>query len=706
MAMGIKIVKTLGGTFLVTSLLAACNESNFSSEVPARPVKKSSNAAPAEDEPFTVQPEAAVKKLPDSLAQVYAASVEKEEKFPFSLDLQNAQTQFKLVESTSSVNESRAQINRATALDKFAQGTNGRNVSDPFTQVGAKGLVDILIVIDDSGSMAEEQRELSTKMNALLSSLNGVNWQIGVITTSHTGACNMRKLIRFNQADAASEFEAAIKAGTGGDGNEQGFKQALVGLSCTFGGQSWIRADSTVAVLIVSDEDNCSNGASACANDDDNLHTFLTGTGSGRLGRTINQNAAYFGLFTPQNKAGCVGNDNIFGQNYINFVNVHSAGKVNHGNICDSSYTSTLNRISESIALLLPSQFELSQVPDAGTLTLNANPAISPSDFTLSNKTITFNKGKEPKNGTQFTATYVVGKTGLIPGNKVTLSKVPSPETVVVRFTQGNGAPTIQAAANYTVSGKDITFKTTPPELVKIDIDYRESGSLLTRFPLSNAPQGNSLRVAVNGSATSDFSYDSAANEVVLNQAPGDGASVVLSYDFVTGKILTYKLPIVAGAREIKILDGAKELAYAQSGDEFTINESDFAAGKDLVLKYDIPDGSDRIFDLPHDPIAGSESLNVSAGSCGLNNGITVANSKLVANCAVESKTDFELSYKYLELQKVYKIEGIPDPEKGSFVVSVDGEATLDFTRNGSTITLNFEPPLDSKVDIRYTFPE
>src|SRR6056297_3283773 len=40
--------------------------------------------------------------------------------------------------------------------------------------------VDILFVVDNSGSMREEQEKLSHRLDNFLSDLNEVNWQIGV----------------------------------------------------------------------------------------------------------------------------------------------------------------------------------------------------------------------------------------------------------------------------------------------------------------------------------------------------------------------------------------------------------------------------------------------------------------------------------------------------------------------------------------------
>jgi len=43
--------------------------------------------------------------------------------------------------------------------------------------------IDILFVDDNSGSMAEEQKEMGQKFNAFLSGLGAADWQVGITTT-------------------------------------------------------------------------------------------------------------------------------------------------------------------------------------------------------------------------------------------------------------------------------------------------------------------------------------------------------------------------------------------------------------------------------------------------------------------------------------------------------------------------------------------
>ena len=62
-------------------------------------------------------------------------------------------------------------------------GTFDTEQTDVFTQLSGQ-MVDILFVVDDSGSMGEEQSNLAANFSALMQEANqwGIDFQMGVIT--------------------------------------------------------------------------------------------------------------------------------------------------------------------------------------------------------------------------------------------------------------------------------------------------------------------------------------------------------------------------------------------------------------------------------------------------------------------------------------------------------------------------------------------
>ena len=205
----------------------------------------------------------------------------------FSAKLSSNQLSFELTQVNNYENSSLdfQQIDRPQVTESHQQGAAPSSATDSFQQESENGIVDILIVIDNSGSMREEQQNLSTKLQPLLTSISNSNWQIGVITTDPRDPC-MRAVIKKGDANYLSAFATAINAGTSGSGNEQGIRQAVEGLGCST--NQWVRANSSLAVLIISDEDNCSNGdcGSGAATSDP---AYLTNYISNNLGRTVGE---------------------------------------------------------------------------------------------------------------------------------------------------------------------------------------------------------------------------------------------------------------------------------------------------------------------------------------------------------------------------------------------------------------------------------
>ncbi|RYZ87272.1 MAG: hypothetical protein EOP04_12065 [Proteobacteria bacterium] len=287
----------------------------------------------------------------------------------------------------------------------------GTLVEEKFVQLGKKGDADILIVIDDSDTMGEEQANLAAKLNDLLVEVKDSKWQIGVITTTVVVENGFDKcvltLIKSTEAGYQEKFRNAVSA-TNGSRNEQGIRQAVNGLRCA--ATPWVRPNSTLAVLIVSDEDNCSSNGSECPSQPSKTERYLINYVENDMERVVGVNAGFYGIFSPP-AAPCKTAENVATQ-YQKLVNYGANGSMNYGNICDTSYTQTLQRISKNIAQLLGSQFNLKGSPDMGTLKVTGTKAngsaIQSRDYSVRGQTLNFSSGNEPALNTEIVVTYKV----------------------------------------------------------------------------------------------------------------------------------------------------------------------------------------------------------------------------------------------------------------------------------------------------------
>lgn len=132
------------------------------------------------------------------------------------------------------------------------------------TQYGALAadMVDLLFVIDDSGSMGEEQENLSGNFQAVLDAAiaSEVDFQIAVTTTDMEdtpGALFGDPLII--TAETADLFSQNVQVGVQGSANEQGLAAAEAALKGPM--KEFLRAEAPLVIVFVSDEEDHSDHA-------------------------------------------------------------------------------------------------------------------------------------------------------------------------------------------------------------------------------------------------------------------------------------------------------------------------------------------------------------------------------------------------------------------------------------------------------------
>ncbi|WP_413575159.1 hypothetical protein ACLVWU_12815 [Bdellovibrio sp. HCB290] len=159
-----------------------------------------------------------------------------------------------------------------------------RGVNQNF-DIRENSKIDVLFVVDNSGSMAEEQANMSSKISGFMNLVDHLDWRVALTTTdprinttdsnggsSPWGDGQFRPMIsgkRFmsktdgtkDQAQAA--LAQAIMLGDKGNGDERpiySISRAIERDVALPAADRFFRADSNLVVIIISDEDECSNG--------------------------------------------------------------------------------------------------------------------------------------------------------------------------------------------------------------------------------------------------------------------------------------------------------------------------------------------------------------------------------------------------------------------------------------------------------------
>ncbi len=140
------------------------------------------------------------------------------------------------------------------------------SMTDEYEQEG-NNMTDILWVIDNSGSMGDDQNSLATNFSAFLSIVDvlDIDYHLGVITTDSSYLQGNVPIMTPSTPDLAAVFADAVTVGTNGSGQEKGFQPAIEALTPPMispGGPNdgFLRDAAGLRIIFVSDEAEQSPG--------------------------------------------------------------------------------------------------------------------------------------------------------------------------------------------------------------------------------------------------------------------------------------------------------------------------------------------------------------------------------------------------------------------------------------------------------------
>jgi hypothetical protein len=263
--------------------------------------------------------------------------------------------------------------------------------------------VDILFVVDRSGSMYDYQANLSTNIDLFLNQLStiDVDYQIGVLTSDgpdeYDYACDYCsppvaedyyyfgklqgsvKIVTPQTPDAIAQIKKNILVGTSGDAREVFFNPIMKGLSSEYlnsGGENagFIRDEAHLAVVFLTDAEEQSEGTSP-----QQVYDFLV-----ELKKSENKLLSYGIIIPTSYQAGgsCTRDEGApvrFEEFLLKTVN-GGTGK-NVMNICSQTFGNDLTRISKDLSRYLSGTIYLNQRPVLSTMSVHYNGIALKSDF-------------------------------------------------------------------------------------------------------------------------------------------------------------------------------------------------------------------------------------------------------------------------------------------------------------------------------------
>lgn len=611
----------------------------------------------------------------------------------------NAETEIKLQNGTLFQEKSFFQKSPEVKTSLFNQ-AKSLSQKETFAQENI-GIVDIALVIDNSGSMSQEQINLGNKLAPLIESIADADWRIGIITTDPSDTC-IRSLVTKQDQNPSNIFRSAILgAGTNGSGREQGFRQAVTALDCK-SPAPWVRNNSTIGVLIVSDEDNCSSQSEVdavsnhpCRNQPFRFAEHLTSFISNNLDRDLGVESSIYGIFKIPGDNSC-NTAPFFGEEYQRSVNLSGGTS---GSICDADYSNTLNSISRDLATKLKNEFPLNLGPNDrivdNTLVVKVNGTEISSGFIVNRSSIEFTD--IPDLNSTIEVEYDLFSNDEVQ-RRFNINEVPALGTVKV-FINGNEAP----SGSFTQNNSVIRFNDSPPLNSVIKIDYEIHPDLLDSFVINS--DAEVIKVTVNGIENSDFTYNSLdgsvkfvsilpplSSEIKINYTNDGEPQLVYDIDFFGTNIKN----VIARDR----LTGAETpITYSSGKIEFP--ESSFIPGRRILISYDSSSVSGGILDLKTPLIVESVLITSENTTCKVGQGIEVKDGKsLEFDCLIDEESIFIVNYQFKSIVNQFVLSDFTESEIEQYgiLVKVDEVETNNFTLDNGTLTINDTLQLDSEV--------
>ena len=492
----------------------------------------------------------------------------------------------------------------------------------------------------------------------------------------------MRALIKKGEADAESRFAAAVTAGTSGSSIELGVYQSKRALAGECGSGAWVRENATVAVLIVSDEDNCSNGTE-CGNNSYKNKQYLTNYLETKwvLGKTAKVYGLIWHPSLSQTECPTAGNKaNI----YADLISQTSG---TWGSICDADYSATLANVSQDISETLAKEFTISYTPDQGTLKVYLDDVLQNQGFSVAGKIVTF--AAPPMDGTKIRFDYLYNGKPL--AAKYVLSKTPLNDQIEVSV---DGM--VVSDYVYDPTLKTVNFVNTPPERSKIEVAYREYKPLKTEFSAPGSIDLTTLKVYVAGVETMEFSYNPAKAAVVFTSPPEEGANVRIVYVSKGNPIYSYPFLVNGAApKDLELVDAQTNarVGFVYILGHISILPFEFVEGRTVRALYYNEAREMTEVAIPHNPIRSTLYATDGTVNCSGADITMQAGKVIVKDCGfAKNSTQIMVKYDYIAerfTQFTFNLENIPTSAMDiEWRVFINNTETSDFEQQANVFTV------------------
>ncbi|MBY0518790.1 MAG: VWA domain-containing protein [Bacteriovoracaceae bacterium] len=281
-------------------------------------------------------------------------------------------------------------------------GGSNQQGQDSFQQTSAsQKKLDIVWVIDNSGSMGDEQASLATNFDLFIRDFitKNVDFKMGITTTDTTNSGggqaygNSLSVLtsaaaQANENQFFSDFQRLVQVGTRGSGNEKGLMASESFLNRYE--NSWMRSDAYLVVVYLSDEEDQSPKAK---------EEYLARLQQAKAA----QGAGYVKAYSIVNTQPCQSANGIT----CGFERYAYQANQTGGTVSDikENFASVLDEMGQSIINLLDT-FPLSHDPIPGSIVVKVNGVVQASGWSVTGRQLKFDAGSVPAVGSSIQVSY------------------------------------------------------------------------------------------------------------------------------------------------------------------------------------------------------------------------------------------------------------------------------------------------------------
>ncbi|MFW7380707.1 MAG: vWA domain-containing protein [Oligoflexus sp.] len=579
------------------------------------------------------------------------------------------------------------QISRPVERTRFFQGHDGFEEREVLSLREA-GLLDVLIVMDDSSSMHPYQELMQSRFQDLLSRVSNTDWQIAVVTT--TSSCLRQssdgvKILRrddYRRSPEATQrrFQELITPGEYGNTFERGILMATEGLLGDCGNPSagWTRENSEKAVFIISDEKNCGSASNeGCADAEyAKADYFLQRAPAG---------SRVYGLFHfRDNAVECPqsgGYEDMYPREYQRLV--EATGGFSE-EICQPDYTLVMMQLSAHVSEFVRKVFNLKYPPVTQTVQLELDGNPLQNGYRIDGKNLFLDIDIDNPD-TLVTISYRHNPVPIV--DQFTFDQPVDPETLLVHINQALVPP---STYQFDHERRVLRFHERPQARSTIDAEYKQLGYLKQSFTTNLPEDLHEMVVYINQQRTKNFTWDPSWQQLRFQKPPQDGAKVRLEYSRQQDLGLEYQ---IEGLSPDMIHDYWVEDPESGEVFDFNVQISDarlsfpiqeFMPGRQFKIVYQlqIPDRTKPIvWEMPDYLVEESLQVRSAADDVTCGRELLLEDKRLMFACESADRLGFSINFQYYEN---FKTRFHVDPYErmpGKWQVWVSDNEVFDFQR-------------------------